>query len=114
MINIITSIILSCIITIGIECSVASIFLLKKIEYKYVVIINIITNIILNVIYHLVLLLNNNIINIVYVIIGEIVVFYVEALYYGKYLNLKVNKYLFSLLLNCVSFITGIIIHLNM
>ena len=110
MINIITSIILSCIITIGIECSVASIFLLKKNEYKYVVIINIITNIILNVIYHLVLLLNSNIIHNIYVIIGEIVVFYVEALYYKKCLNLKINKFLFSLILNSVSFLTGIII----
>ena len=112
MIKTITAIILSCIITIGIECSVASVFLLKKNEYKYVVIINIITNIILNVIYNIVLLLNNNIINNIYIIIGEIVVCYVEALYYAKYLNLKINKYIFSILLNSVSFLTGVIISL--
>ena len=85
---------------------------MKKNEYKYVVIINIITNIILNVIYNIVLLLNNNIINNIYIIIGEIVVCYVEALYYAKYLNLKINKYIFSILLNSVSFLTGVIISL--
>ncbi len=108
--NIVAGILLSCIITIGIECSVASILLLKKNEYKYIVIINIITNIILNVLYHLVILLNSNLFNVIYIVIGEIIVFYVEALYYKKCLNLKINNYLFSLLLNSVSFLTGIII----
>lgn len=110
MINIVAGILLSCIITIGIECSVASIFLLKKDEYKYIVIINIITNIILNVLYHLVILLNSNLFNVIYIVIGEIIVFYVESLYYKKHLNLNINKFLFSLILNSVSFLTGIII----
>lgn len=112
MLSIVGSIIISCIITVAVECSVASCFLIKKNEYKYVIIINIITNIIFNSLYHIVLLLSNNIINIIYILIGEIIIFIIEALYYAKHLNLKVNKYIFSLVLNNISFITGLVIYL--
>ena len=84
---------------------------MKKYEYKFIIIINIITNLILNGFYHLILLLNNNVITICYIIIGEIIVFYVEALYYSRHIDLKINKYYFSLLLNGVSFMIGLIVH---
>ena len=114
MISIAKGIIISCLITIAVECSVASSFLIKKNEYKYVIIINIITNIVLNSLYHIILLFNNNIINILYILIGEIIIFFVEALYYSKHLNIKTNKYIFSLLLNSISFMVGLVIHLNL
>lgn len=112
MISIVKGIIISCLITIVVELSVASSFLIKKNEYKYVIIINIITNILFNSLYHILLLLNSNIINIIYILIGEIIIFFIEAIYYSKHLGLKINKYIFSLLLNSISFITGLVIHI--
>ena len=114
MISIVKGIIISCLITIAVESAVASSFLIKKNEYKYVIIINIITNIVLNSLYHIILLFNNNIINILYILIGEIIIFFVEAVYYSKHLDIKTNKYIFSLLLNSISFMVGLIIHLNL
>lgn len=113
MIDILTGMIISCIMTVAIECAVASIFLLNKTEYKYIIKINVLTNIILNIVYHIILLLSNNIINIFSIIIGEIIVTYIEAIYYSKNIKFRLNKYLFSLLLNSISFTTGIIIHIK-
>ena len=113
MISIFKGIIISCLITIAIELSVSSSFLIRKNEYKYVIIINMITNIIFNSLYHIILLLNNNILNIIYILIGEVIIFFIEAIYYSKHLKLKINKYIFSLLLNSISFIVGLVIHFN-
>lgn len=114
MISIVKGIIISCLITIAVESAVSSSFLIKKNEYKYVIIINIITNVTLNSLYHIIILFNNNIINILYILIGEIIIFFVEAVYYSKHLDIKTNKYIFSLLLNSISFMVGLIIHLNL
>ncbi len=106
--NVINQLLIPLLLTIALECSVASIFDIKKEEYKYVIIINIITNLSLNTLGYFINMIDNRIIHWSIVLVLETLIFYIEALYFGKKIKLK-NKYIFSLSLNGVSFLTGLI-----
>ncbi len=106
--NIVNQLLLPLLYTIILECSVASVYHIKKEEYKYVIIINIITNISLNTLGYFINQISNPIILWSIVILLEVIIFYIEALYFSKKIEVK-NKYLFSLSLNGVSFLTGLL-----
>ena len=109
--NIVNQLLVPLFLTIVIECSVASIYQIKKEEYKYIVIINILTNLSLNTLGYFINQINNSYVIIIIVILLEILIFYIEALYFGKRIKID-NKYMFSLSLNAASFLTGCIISL--
>lgn len=109
--NVVNQLLLPLFYTLILECSVASIFDIKKEEYKYVIIINTITNLSLNTLGYFINQISNPIILWNIVLLLEVLIFYIEALYFGKRIKLK-NKYIFSLSLNAVSFLTGLIVSL--
>ena len=107
------NILFACIATVLIELSLSTIFIRNIKEFKYVAIINVLTNIPLNVMYLIINCFTNSIIiNYSYIFVGELIVFLVEGYYYKKHLNVKINSYLLSLLLNVISFTFGLIISL--
>lgn len=106
----IVNILIACILTMIIEISVATCFHIKKSDYKYVIIINIITNLTINVIYYFIRQFDVEWLNIISVIVLELLVFYFEGLFFSKKISLKCNSYLFSLCLNLTSFLLGLLI----
>lgn len=109
--NIVNQLLIPLLLTVILECSVASIYFIKKEEYKYIILVNIMTNVPLNILGYFINQISDKTIIWIIVIVLELIIFYVEALYLGKKIKLK-NKYLFSLSLNGVSFLTGYIVSL--
>ena len=109
--NVVNQLLVPLLLTIILECLVATFYDIKKEEYKYIIIINIITNLSLNMLGYFINQIDNQIIILSIVLVLEVLIFYIEALYFGKKIKLK-NKYLFSLSLNGVSFLTGLIVSL--
>ena len=110
MITIIIKLIIALLLTIIIETSLAIILKIRnKKDLLNIVLINIITNLSLNIF----ILLSNIIFKrlIINIIILEIIVVLIEALFYKKKLAYKkINPFILSLLLNVISYSIGLLI----
>lgn len=114
MIDIIFRMFINLVLTILIELEIGFILgIRKRNDINNVIYINCITNIVLNYIINICLFIFYKNILVVYIIIGilEILVIYVEFIYYKN--NLKFNKIkplLLSIILNTLSFTIGLLI----
>lgn len=110
---IITILIRNLLLTIIIELAISLILGIKeKKDINNIIIINCITNPILNIILLIIMyFISNNIIIYSLIFIFEIIVIYLEYLYYKNRIIFKnINILLFSIILNTISFMTGLII----
>ncbi len=94
--NVVNQLLVPLVLTIILESSVASIYHVELKEYKYVILINIMTNVPLNILGYFINQIDNQTIILSIVLVLEVLIFYIEALYFGRKIKVK-NKYLFSL-----------------
>ena len=113
MIKLVLQMFINLVLTIFIELGISLLLgIRKRNDINNIIYINCITNIVLNYIINILSIIFYKNIFIVYVILGilEILVIFIEYIYYKNNLKYKINPLLLSIILNTLSFTIGLFI----
>lgn len=113
MIKLVLQMFINLVLTIFIELGISLLLgIRKRNDINNIIYINCITNIVLNYIINILSIIFYKNIFIVYVILGilEILVIFIEYIYYKNNLKSKINPLLLSIILNTLSFTIGLFI----
>lgn len=113
MIKLVLQMLINLILTIFIELGISLLLgIRKRNDINNIIYINCITNIVLNYIINILSMIFYKNILLVYVTLGilEILVIFIEYIYYKNNLKSKINQLLLSIILNTLSFTIGLFI----
>lgn len=113
MIKLVLQMLINLILTIFIELGISLLLgIRKRNDINNIIYINCITNIVLNYIINILSMIFYKNILLVYVTLGilEILVIFIEYIYYKNNLKSKINPLLLSIILNTLSFTIGLFI----